>query len=122
MSRPVRFVLTLFCLFSLVACDQGSPSAGESPYAQELQQALDSSREAGGVMGVSAAIIDGEGRLNLYDRHGFRIFLGAPQNLPEKIGALPKALRICEENRGQLEYLDASSPHVFYEKWQEPSS
>jgi D-alanyl-D-alanine carboxypeptidase len=63
MFRQVRFALTLFCLLSLVACSESSRSIGENPYAQELQQVLDSSREASEVIGVSAAIIDAEGRV-----------------------------------------------------------
>lgn len=63
MSKPVTIVLTLLCLLSLVACSVRSLSAGEIPYAEELQQALDNAREAAGLIGVSVAIIDAEGRL-----------------------------------------------------------
>jgi D-alanyl-D-alanine carboxypeptidase len=63
MPRLVTFALMLLLLLSLVACGESAPPVGEVPYAQELQQALDRSREAGQVMGVSAAIIDAEGRL-----------------------------------------------------------
>lgn len=66
--------------------------------------------------------VDGQGELNLYDRDGFRIRLGAPVCLEEKIGALPKALRLCQQDREKLEYLDARNPTVFYEKWAEPIS
>jgi D-alanyl-D-alanine carboxypeptidase len=62
MSRLVTFAMMLLCLFSLVTCS-GSSATDEHPYALELQQALDSSREAGEVIGVSAAIIDAQGRL-----------------------------------------------------------
>jgi len=62
------------------------------------------------------------GDLDLYDQSGFRIRLGQPTLLAEKIGALPKALRICEQKGGALQYLDARDPQVFYEKWKEPIS
>jgi D-alanyl-D-alanine carboxypeptidase len=63
MPRRITVALTLLALFSLVACSAGAPPTVEIPYAPELQQTLDSSREEGGVIGVSAAIIDAEGRL-----------------------------------------------------------
>lgn len=61
-----------------------------------------------------------DGELSLYDKTGFPIKLGKPTMLNAKISALPKALRICSENRDKLLYLDASNPAVFYEKWKEP--
>lgn len=64
--------------------------------------------------------LTGSGELVLYDRSGFPIRLGQPALLDAKISALPKALRICSENREKLLYLDASNPEVFYEKWKEP--
>ena len=63
MSRRKLWVLLLCGLVFLAACDAGSPADVEHLRAQELQQALDSAREAGGLIGVSAAIIDGEGML-----------------------------------------------------------
>ena len=63
MSRFVTFTISLVLVFSLVTCSDRSPSTEEIPYAEELQQALDSSREAGEVIGVSAAIIDADGYL-----------------------------------------------------------
>jgi len=62
------------------------------------------------------------GELDLYDHKGFRIRLGQPTMLEEKIAALPKALRICEQKGSALQYLDARDPQVFYEKWKEPIS
>ena len=64
--------------------------------------------------------VDGEGMLNLYDRRDFRIYLGKAESLPEKIGALPKALRVNDAERNKLRYLDASNVDTFYEKWKEP--
>jgi D-alanyl-D-alanine carboxypeptidase len=63
MSRFVVLALILLCLFSLAACSERALSTVENPNAQALQETLDSTREAGGVIGVSAAIIDAEGRL-----------------------------------------------------------
>lgn len=63
MSRLVTSALTFLTLLSLVACNTISSSTGEISYAKELQHALDSTRESGEVIGVSAAIIDAEGRL-----------------------------------------------------------
>jgi D-alanyl-D-alanine carboxypeptidase len=63
MSRFVTFTISLVLVFSLVTCSDRSPSTEEIPYAEELQQALDSSKEAGEVIGVSAAIIDADGYL-----------------------------------------------------------
>jgi hypothetical protein len=64
--------------------------------------------------------LEPDGELVLYDESGFPIKLGQPTMLNAKISALPKALRICNENRDKLQYLDASNPAVFYEKWKEP--
>ena len=50
----------------------------------------------------------------------FRVLLGEGSALPEKIVALPKALRLCEHKRDKLLYLDASNPQRFYMKWREP--
>jgi hypothetical protein len=66
---------------------------------------------------ISQVKVSPEGNLTLVDRHGLPIRLGKPDHLPEKIGALPKALRLCEEHRDELEYLDASNHKVFYENW-----
>jgi cell division septal protein FtsQ len=66
--------------------------------------------------------ITASGEVDLYDHSGFRIRLGQPTMLEEKIGALPKALRICEQKGAALQYLDARDPQVFYEKWKEPIS
>jgi D-alanyl-D-alanine carboxypeptidase len=64
MSRPLPFTIIVLLSLALVACrDSPPPSADEIPYADALQRALDSSREAGGLIGVSAAIIDSRGRL-----------------------------------------------------------
>jgi D-alanyl-D-alanine carboxypeptidase len=63
MSRRKSCVLLLCGLFFLAACGAGPPADVEHPRAAELQQALDSAREAGGLIGVSAAIIDGEGQV-----------------------------------------------------------
>jgi D-alanyl-D-alanine carboxypeptidase len=63
MPRRNPLALLLCCLCFVTACGSGSPAYVEHPRAQELQQALDSAREAGGLIGVSAAIIDGEGKL-----------------------------------------------------------
>jgi D-alanyl-D-alanine carboxypeptidase len=62
---PVRALASLLLLsFALAACGQSSsPSADDIPYDRALQLALDDSRQAGGLIGVSAAIIDGQGRL-----------------------------------------------------------
>lgn len=58
----------------------------------------------------------------LYDSTNFPIHLGQPVELPRKIGALEKALRICRENKDGLLYLDASDPMVFYQKWSAPQT
>ena len=63
MSKLKLWVLLLCCLCFLAACGAGPAAGVEHPRAQELQQALDSAREAGGLIGVSAAIVDGQGRL-----------------------------------------------------------
>lgn len=63
MSRLARFSSVLVFLCSLVACSGDSAPGAGIPYARDLQRVLDSSREANGVMGVSVAIIDGEGQL-----------------------------------------------------------
>jgi len=62
------------------------------------------------------------GELNLYDNTGFQILLGEPVDLPEKIGALPKALRLSQGDKNKLRYLDARDVDTFYEKWKEPIS
>lgn len=69
---------------------------------------------------ISRITVDSTSEIDLYDKSGFRIRLGQPELLAEKIGALPKALRICEQNENSLQYLDARDPQVFYEKWDEP--
>lgn len=63
---------------------------------------------------------DRDGMLWLEERSGLRIKLGGADRLREKLGALPKALRICAQDRDRLKYLDASDPQMFYEKWIEP--
>ena len=69
---------------------------------------------------ISKIEISETGEFDLYDRTGFRIRLGEPTLLAEKIGALPKALRICEKDYASLQYLDARDPNIFYQKWNEP--
>jgi cell division septal protein FtsQ len=64
--------------------------------------------------------LDPQGVLWCYNQDGFAIKLGAPEHLAEKVGALPKALRICADERRKLQYLDASDPRIFYQRWQEP--
>lgn len=71
---------------------------------------------------IKKIAINEAGEFDLFDKHGLRIRLGEPTLLAEKIGALPKALRICEDDGGSLQYLDARDPHVFYQKWNEPIS
>ncbi|GEM_PF-2205668 len=71
---------------------------------------------------IAAIRVDSQGEFNLYARDGLRIRLGMPVDLERKIGAVPKALRLCEQDHGKLEYLDARNPAVFYEKWAEPIS
>jgi len=56
----------------------------------------------------------------LVDREAFRVYLGEPTNLAAKVGALPKALRICAADRDRLRYLDASNPRMLFQKWKEP--
>jgi hypothetical protein len=60
-----RLILALMSLlfFSLGACSKPPPSASENSRAQDLQQALDSSRAAGKLIGVSATIIDLDGKV-----------------------------------------------------------
>ncbi len=60
-----------------------------------------------------------DGGLNLVDQGGLEIRLGQPVELEKKLAALPKALRICESDRNNLDYLDASNPRIFYENWTE---
>jgi hypothetical protein len=57
------------------------------------------------------------GKLMIYEKGGFPVLLGEPEHLAEKLGALPKALRVCEDHKSQLRYLDASDHNLFYEKW-----
>lgn len=71
---------------------------------------------------IAAIRVDSQGEFNLYDRDGLRIRLGEPVELARKIGAVPKALRLCQPDQGKLEYIDARNPAVFYEKWAEPIS
>jgi cell division septal protein FtsQ len=71
---------------------------------------------------IAAIRVDSQGEFNLYDQDGLRIRLGEPVDLAQKIGAVPKALRLCQPDHGKLEYLDARNPAVFYEKWAEPIS
>jgi cell division septal protein FtsQ len=63
-----------------------------------------------------------DGKLDIYDRQGFRIYLGEASEVEAKIAALPKALRICTADRERLKYLDASNPRIFYEVWKEPQA
>jgi cell division septal protein FtsQ len=60
-----------------------------------------------------------DGQYLAYDQRNFKVLLGGAEQLPEKIAALPKALRLCEDKREQLLYLDASNPQRFYMKWRE---
>ena len=71
---------------------------------------------------IQTVEVTAEGEINLYDRSGFQILLGEPVDLAEKIGALPKALRLSEGDRDKLRYLDARDVDTFYEKWKEPIS
>ena len=64
--------------------------------------------------------LDAQDELWCYNQDGFAVRLGAMERLPEKISALPKALRICAAERRQLQYLDASDPQIFYQRWQKP--
>lgn len=64
--------------------------------------------------------LDRRGMLWCYTAEGFQVKLGEPEHLAEKIGALPKALRLGAEQRSKQEYLDASDPRIFYQRWQEP--
>ncbi len=63
MSRQIALAMTILLALLPVACSEGSSTTAEYPRAAELQGALDSSRASGGVRGVSAAIIDAQGRL-----------------------------------------------------------
>jgi cell division septal protein FtsQ len=71
---------------------------------------------------VDAIMVDHEGEFSLRMQNNLRVLLGAQEHLPEKIGALPKALRLVEDHYSKLVYLDARNPHVFYEVWQESIS
>ncbi len=71
---------------------------------------------------VDAIMVDQEGEFSLRMQNNLRVLLGAQEHLPEKIGALPKALRLVEDHYNKLVYLDARNPHVFYEVWQESIS
>lgn len=71
---------------------------------------------------VDAIMVNQEGEFSLRMQNSLRVLLGAPEHLSEKIGALPKALRIVEDHYDKLIYLDARNPHVFYEVWQESIS
>ena len=61
--RQISPLMTILVTILLVACGSSSPTVADHPHTAELQQALESSREVGGVLGVSAAIIDAEGSL-----------------------------------------------------------
>jgi cell division septal protein FtsQ len=69
---------------------------------------------------IDRIVLGPDGMLDLYDRQGFRIYLGQASEVAAKIAALPKALRICAADRERLKYLDASNPRIFYEVWKEP--
>jgi len=69
---------------------------------------------------VGHIIICEDGQLELVLRTGLRIQLGTPENLEEKLGALPTALRICEHDNPDLDCLDARNPHKFYQEGKEP--
>jgi hypothetical protein len=73
--------------------------------------------------GIMDRIVQGsDGMLNLYDRSGFQVYLGEATELETKIGALPKALRVCAADKLKLKYLDASNARIFYQVWKEPLS
>jgi cell division septal protein FtsQ len=69
---------------------------------------------------IDRIVLSADGRLDIYDEQGFRIYLGDAGEVEAKIAALPKALRICAADRERLKYLDASNPRIFYEVWKEP--
>jgi cell division septal protein FtsQ len=69
---------------------------------------------------IDRVALNNDGQLDLYDRKGFRVFLGEPTDVEAKIAALPQALRLCTADRDRLKYLDASNPNLFYQVWKEP--
>lgn len=69
---------------------------------------------------IDRIVLSNDGKLDIYDKRGFRIHLGGVSDVQAKIAALPKALRICAADRDRLKYLDASNPRIFYEVWKEP--
>ena len=68
---------------------------------------------------VTRIKLDNQGKIWCYTTEGFAIKLGEPTQLEEKVGALPKALRLGSSQRSKLEYLDASDPRIFYQRWLE---
>ncbi|MBN2083207.1 hypothetical protein JW859_13495 [bacterium] len=69
---------------------------------------------------VGHIILLPDGQLELVLKTGFRIQLGEPVELEVKLGALPTALRICQEDNPDLDCLDARNPQKFYESAKEP--
>jgi cell division septal protein FtsQ len=61
--------------------------------------------------------ISRSGNYSLTTTSGIQVELGGAEDMAEKIGALPKALRICEPQASHLRYLDATNPRVFYPRW-----
>jgi hypothetical protein len=100
------------------------PSGAEQVTAQDAEQLFTAAaccQEALPGL-IDRVVLDQSGMLHLYDRKGFRIYLGPSDALREKIAVLPKALRVCAADRAKLKYLDASNPRVFYQVWKEPLS
>ncbi|MCH7472378.1 hypothetical protein IIA79_05445 [bacterium] len=92
------------------------PGVGKLAAADELLLAVEYCRQS--LPGAIAEIeVTADGEFVLYDSGRLPIHLGKPQDLQRKISALPKALRVCEKDRDKLEYLDASDPRIFYQRW-----
>ena len=68
---------------------------------------------------IARIVFATDGTISLYDRSNFEIKLGQPEKLEQKIGALPKALRVCAKDKQRMQCLDATNPRIFYQRWKE---
>lgn len=58
-----------------------------------------------------------EGQVELTHACGIYIRMGGLEGLGQRMAALPKVLRSCADERGELRGIDASDPCVFYKEW-----
>lgn len=58
-----------------------------------------------------------EGQVELTHACGMYIRMGGIEGLAKRVASLPKVLRSCADERGELRGIDASDPCVFYKEW-----